>query len=300
MKVVDNSLRGQPRRLSEVINDIELIEVDVRDQQLMTETLSGPPWVFHLAAINGTENFYSHPDLVLDVGIRGMLSVVHACIASSVPDLVVASSAEVYQTPAVIPTGEDAALCLPDSNPRYSYGGSKIISELIAFNYGKNHFRKVQVFRPHNVYGPDMGWKHAVPQLITQAIDLNVSSENANEIFKIRGSGTETRAFAFIDDVINGILLMYEKGKTREVYHIGVDVETSILDLANHIIDWSGKKYSIAPGEPLAIGAERRCPDISKMKSLGYRPKNWYTRWRSKTADWYFNNSHLQHKNPLL
>ena len=66
---------------------------------------------------------------------------------------------------------------------------------------------------------------------------------------------------------------MYEKGKTREVYHIGVDVETSILDLANHIIDWSGKKYSIAPGEPLAGSAERRCPDISKMKSLGYGQK---------------------------
>ena len=84
----------------------------------------------------------------------------------------VASTAEVYQTPAVVPTPETIPLMLPDSlNPRYSYGGSKIVTELIAFNYAKEHYRKVQVFRPHNVYGPNMGWKHVVPQFILRALD---------------------------------------------------------------------------------------------------------------------------------
>ena len=138
----------------------------------MTETLSGATVVFHLAAINGTENFYSHPDLVLDVGIRGMLR--GACF--------IAFSAGFSRC--FLGGGLSNTSCNPDrrrccamsarSQIQDTYGGSKIISELIAFNYGKNHFRKVQVFRPHNVYGPDMGWKHAVPQLITQAIDLNV------------------------------------------------------------------------------------------------------------------------------
>ena len=60
---------------------------------------------------------------------------------------------------------------LPDSlNPRYSYGGSKIVSELIAFNYAQDHYRQVQVFRPHNVFGPNMGWKHVEPQFIMRAL----------------------------------------------------------------------------------------------------------------------------------
>jgi UDP-glucose 4-epimerase len=96
-----------------------------------------------------------------------MFAVAEAAIDAGVENLVVASSAEVYQTPKKIPTTEEVELCLPNStNPRYSYGGSKIASELIAMNIGKDHFKKVQVFRPHNVYGPDMGWKHVIPQFI--------------------------------------------------------------------------------------------------------------------------------------
>ena len=54
---------------------------------------------------------------------------------------------------------------VPDpTNPRYSYGGGKIISELMAINYGRKFFERVLIFRPHNVYGPDMGWEHVIPQ----------------------------------------------------------------------------------------------------------------------------------------
>ena len=64
-----------------------------------------------------------------------------------------------------MPTDESAPLAIPDPlNPRYSYGGGKLISELMAINYGRKYFDRVLIFRPHNVYGPDMGWEHVVPQ----------------------------------------------------------------------------------------------------------------------------------------
>ena len=54
---------------------------------------------------------------------------------------------------------------MPDPiNPRFSYGGGKIISELMAINYGRKFFERVLIFRPHNVYGPDMGFEHVLPQ----------------------------------------------------------------------------------------------------------------------------------------
>src|ERR1700747_2408768 len=80
-----------------------------------------------LAAVNGTKFFYTRPELVLEVSVKGMLNVLDACLAHGVGELFVASSSEVYQTPAKVPTDETAALSIPDPlNPRYSYGGGKI------------------------------------------------------------------------------------------------------------------------------------------------------------------------------
>ena len=132
-----------------------------------------------------------------------------------------------YQTPCVVPTpGDDSADAARQPQPsRYSYGGSKIVTELIAFNYAQEHYRKVQVFRPHNVFGPDMGWKHVEPQFIVRALDAAPRTATATPRSTIQGDGTETRSFCYVDDVVQGILTMYADGGHREVYHIGSDVE---------------------------------------------------------------------------
>ena len=131
--------------------------------------------VHHLAFVNGTEFFYSQPDLVLDVGVRGMVNVIDSCRKHNIGTLMLASSSEVYQTPPKVPTDETAPLAIPDPlNPRYSYGGGKLISELMAINYGRKYFNRVLIFRPHNIYGPDMGWEHVVPQL---ALRLNAAAQ---------------------------------------------------------------------------------------------------------------------------
>lgn len=281
---VDNMARGDQSRFADVADQVDLRTTDVRDEDAVGAAIKGCEVVYHLAAINGTENFYTRPELVLDVGLRGALAVVNACRAVGVPDLVLASSAEVYQTPPVVPTDESVALMLPDSlNPRYSYGGSKIVSELIAFNYAQEHFRKVQVFRPHNVYGPDMGWKHVAPQFILRALDA-LEGDGA---FPIQGDGSETRAFAYVDDVVDGIVRMYEKGAHREVYHIGNDEEVSILQLAEIVGETLGGQLRVQPGVAAEGATPRRCPDISKMRALGYDPAVSLRDGMARTADWY-------------
>lgn len=297
--VIDNMTRGTPVRLEPVKDCIQLHNIDIRDEDAVTNVVKGAEVVFHLAAVNGTENFYKHPELVLDVGIRGAIAVVNACRNAGVPDLVAASSAEVYQTPAVIPTPEDAALMLPDSlNPRYSYGGSKIITELVALNYAKDHFNKLQIFRPHNVYGPDMGWKHVIPQFILRAQELLLEEKSSD--FKIQGDGSETRAFCYVDDIVDGILKMYEHGEHRNIYHIGNDAEVSIADLVSEVGSVMDGKLNIVPSEPTEGGTPRRCPDISKMRSLGYDPKVDLRKGLELTVDWYLNNPRTGSENKLL
>ena len=300
VSVVDNMVRGDASRFGEVADQVCLYSVDVRDEEAMTAALSGADVVMHLAAINGTENFYKQPELVLDVGIRGALATVNACRRASVPDLVIASTAEVYQTPNKVPTNEETPLMLPNSlNPRYSYGGSKIISELIAFNYGQDHFRKVQVFRPHNVYGPNMGWKHVIPQFILRAADA-ITSDRGCSPFPIQGDGYETRAFAYVDDVVNGILTMYENGGHREIYHIGNDEEVSIRELVARLGDIFGVELKILPTVAAAGGTQRRCPDISKIRALGYSPKTNLNDGLRRTVEWYLENRRIPLNNKLM
>lgn len=298
--VIDNMLRGDQSRFAEVSDQVTLVSCDIRDEAAVTNACKDADVMFHLAAINGTKNFYTQPELVLDVGVRGAISVMNSCRKAGVPNVVVASSAEVYQTPSVVPTPEEVPLMLPDSlNPRFSYGGSKIVSELIAFNYGKDSFEKVQVFRPHNVYGPNMGWKHVLPQFIQRACEGQVGADG-KVLFPIQGDGTETRAFAYVDDVVDGIILMQEKGENREVYHIGNDHEISILELVKCVGERLEVNLDIQTSAPAAGNTPRRCPDISKMRLLGYNPAVQLQEGVARTADWYTANLGSRPENDLM
>lgn len=293
---IDNYIRGQASRLANAQGAIERVTLDVRDKDALVEALRGVECVFHLAAVNGTENFYTQPQLVLDVGVRGALAVSEACIEAGVPDLVVASSAEVYQTPRVVPTDETIEMVIPDSlNPRYSYGGSKLISELIAFNYCRDKLRKVQVFRPHNIYGPDMGWKHVVPQLIEKI----VAAGDGGSI-TLQGDGSETRAFCYVSDVVDGIVRMWRDGESMNVYHIGSMEEVAIRDLARITAEALGTRVDLIAG-PAAAGATlRRCPDIGKMQAIGYAPSVSLVQGIERTVAWYRENPAPTDSNPLL
>jgi nucleoside-diphosphate-sugar epimerase len=278
VRILDDASRGRTDRLAGV--DVEIVSGDVRDGAVVHAATRGVDTVLHLAFINGTQFFYEKPKLVLDVGVRGMLNVLDACVAHGVPTLVVASSSEVYQTPPHIPTDETVALSVPDVwNPRYSYGGGKIISELLAVNWSSEHFERMMIFRPHNIYGPDMGGEHVIPQLVDK---LRRSRD-----IELQGDGRETRAFCFVEDFVAGVMVVLEHGAHRNIYNIGTQEEVEIADLARRIARRMEIDARITPGPPAAGGTRRRCPDIAKLAALGYRP-----RWKlddglAPTVDWY-------------
>ena len=295
MRVVDNNSRGDAANLGEVKDDVEFVEADIRDRDAVIQAVRGVDSVVHLAAVNGTEFFYSNPELVLDVGIRGMLNVIDACRAENIGDLIVASSSEVYQTPPSVPTDENVEISLPDIlNPRYSYAGSKIISELIAINYGRTAPERVCIFRPHNVYGPAMGWEHVLPQFILRAVDGIEATPNGLVPFPIQGDGSQTRAFIHIDDFIEALMYVLSKGEHLNIYHIGNPEEISILEVAQKVVRHFGRDAEIIPGEAALGGANRRCPDISKIKALGFAPRISFADGLPQIAEWYAANAHMR------
>jgi len=297
VRVLDDNSRGNARRLADVADDIEFIAGDIRDSGVVARATQRIDEVHHLAYVNGTQFFYNQPDLVLDVGVRGMVNVIDACRKHDIGTLVLASSSEVYQTPPQIPTDESAPLTIPDPlNPRYSYGGGKLISELMAINFGRKYFDRVLIFRPHNVYGPDMGWEHVIPQMALR-LDAAVRSQPAGRLkFQIQGTGKETRSFCFIDDLVAGVMLMLEKGEHLGIYHVGTAEEISIADLARRIAGARGRDIELISGKSMPGGAARRCPDISKLARLGYKPRVSLGEGLKPTLDWYWSNIELAPK----
>ncbi|MBU1031634.1 NAD-dependent epimerase/dehydratase family protein [Patescibacteria group bacterium] len=299
VRVLDNQSRGSMRRLDGLKGRFEMIKGDIRDPKLVEKACQGVDMVLHLAYINGTEFFYTKPELILEVGVKGMMNVLDGCIKHHVRQLLLVSSSEVYQTPPIIPTPEAVPLVIPDPlNPRYSYGGGKIISELLVLNYGRKFFKRVIIVRPHNVYGPDMGWEHVIPQLTLRMKNI-IENNKSKEIIKlpIQGSGKETRAYIYIDDFTNGILKILDKGKHLEIYNIGTMQEVSSKQLTEEIGACFNIKIKIVPGKLNKGSTLRRCPDVTKLKKLGFKQKTSLKNGLQKTVQWYNVFAHLQPKN---
>jgi nucleoside-diphosphate-sugar epimerase len=272
VRVLDDNSRGDAARLRDLRDRIELVHGDIRDAAVVARACEGVDVICHLAFVNGTEFFYTKPELVLDVAVKGISNVIDGGMRHHVPELMVMSSSEVYHEPDRVPTDETVALSIPDPlNPRYSYAAGKLLSEVMALNFGRRHFERVTIVRPHNVYGIDMGAEHVIPQFVARMKALQ--SHAASPIpFSIQGTGLQTRSFVFVDDFIDGVMMVLDRGAHLGIYHIGTLEEVSIEALARLVAEHFGRPIKIVPGPPADGGTNRRCPDITKMMKLGYQP----------------------------
>jgi len=287
VRSLDNDSRGSRHRLGDVASDVEFVVGDMRDPDVVRKAAAGVECVCHLAYVNGTEFFYTMPEVVLEVAVKGAFNVIDACVKEGVPEFVLASSSEVYQTPERVPTPEDVPLVVPDPhNPRYSYGAGKILSEVLAINYGRRHFQRTTIFRPHNVYGADMGWEHVIPQFVVRTRAL--CQEVAGKILlPIQGTGQETRAFIYVDDMIEGVLLVMDKGEHLGIYNVGTEDEVTVETVAKEVGRFYGRELTVAPGVLQPGGTKRRCPDVSRLRALGFAPRTSLRDGLAVTIKWY-------------
>ena len=269
VRVLDDNTRGRNDRIADIASDIEFIQGDVADLSLTEAASRNIDTIVHLAYVNGTSNFYNYPGKVLNVAINGIISVASAVSKCNVRNLILASSSEVYQFPKIFPTPEDIEMVVPDLlNPRYSYGLGKIVQEFYAY-HAMPELDKLTIFRPHNIYGPDMGNLHVIPQIFEKAL----KSKKVGSGFEIEGTGEQTRSFCHIDDFIQGFSLMLKFSERKQIFNIGTSEEVSIGDLATRIAKICGVSEMLLHSELPAGGTSRRIPDLTRLVSLGYKPK---------------------------
>ena len=288
VRVLDDNSRGHPRRLEAVQNQIEVVVGDVRDLAAVQSATDGCDVVWHLAFINGTRHFYERPDAVLDVGIKGTLNTLEASLECGVRRYVFASTSETYNTPTHVPTTESERLMIPDvTNPRFSYGGGKIAGELMTLHYGGHRGLETVIVRPHNIYGPDMGFAHVIPEIVQRIMERSEGLTRTHIELPIQGDGLETRAFCYVTDGAAGFRIAGTDGGSGEIYHLGREEEVSIRDLILGIGRTLGVELTLVPGELREGGTKRRCPDIRKLSGLGYVPQVDLERGLEATVRWY-------------
>ena len=267
--VLDDLSRGNINKLEEVEKNISFIDMDIRDSEKVINIFKNNNFtgVIHLAYINGTENFYTRPEEVLEVAISGIQNIIQGTRLARIDEFYLASSSEVYQNPEIFPTPEDVKLVVPDPyNPRYSYGLGKIIQEFMTLNFLKN-IKKVVIFRPHNIYGPDMGFGHVVPELF-----LKIKEAKGNFI-ELKGSGKQQRSFCYIEDFISAFEILVDIDTPSGIYNIGSNFESEIIEVAKIISSLYNRKLEFQTSQPPLGETSRRLPDLSKLRNLGYAPK---------------------------
>jgi nucleoside-diphosphate-sugar epimerase len=285
VKVFDNNFRGREDYIADLKGKIEVIKGDIVSFEQVKNAFKRVDTVFHLAAINGTEYFYKIPDRVLNVNTKGTINTVEALEGSEVEKYVFFSSSEVYGTPEYYPTDEKHKLVVSDSsNPRFTYSGSKIIGEIYTHTFCNKLGIDYSIIRPHNIYGPKMGYEHVIPQFITRIVK--------KEEFTIQGDGSQTRSYCYISDAIDGIMAIGNKKTNGETFNLGNDKEEiTALQLSKIVAEVAGVQVMPKFVHLLAGSTPRRKPSIDKArKLLGYEPKVSLREGLKLTFEWYYND----------
>lgn len=263
VRVVDNLSTGRESNLEAVRDRIEFFKGDIRDPVTIIEAVEGVDIVFHLAAKINVEESYAKPELYWEVNVLGTKLIVESMVRMGVKRLIFMSSAAVYGNPVYLPINEEHPL-----NPLNPYGETKLEAEEIIKERVEKGDVEAVIVRLFNAYGPRQeGNPYAG---VVQKFIERVSRGEPPVIF---GDGLQTRDFIYVKDVVDGLIHIMEKVEGSMVLNLGTGVETSILDLANLILEIYGRR-NLKPifRDPRPGDVRRSVAGISRLRRLGWCP----------------------------
>ncbi|MEZ4805959.1 MAG: NAD-dependent epimerase/dehydratase family protein [Flavobacteriales bacterium] len=258
--VVDNLLTGDVAKLPTAgVPNLHFIKCDVNRFEDISSVFYAYRFqhVFHYAAVVGVKRTTDNPVMVLR-DIDGIRNVLDLSKNTGVQRVLFSSSSEVYGEPVEIPQNERTT----PLNSKLPYAIVKNIGEAFLRSYAKEYGLEYTVFRFFNTYGPKQSRDFVVSKFLRAAM--------ANEDITIYGDGSQTRTFCYIDDNVDACLNAFHKRLViNDVVNIGSDVEITIKELAELIIELTGSSSRIVHLPPLEEGdMTRRMPDVTRMKEL--------------------------------
>lgn len=223
---------------------------------------SKPEIIFHLAADAYVPYSFDHPFEVMATNLHGTLNMLDAAMKiKRFKRIVCTSSSEIYGTALKSSIDESHPL-----NPTSPYATSKVAADRFAYSYSVTYGLPVAIIRPFNTYGP----RHTY-DVIPKFIDLALK----NKQITVYGSGSQSRDFTYVDDMVCAFLVMGEDPKAvGQVVNFGTGKDVSINRIARLVVQLSGSKSKIVHLSKRVAEVKRLCCNSNKA----YRLFRWKAR----------------------
>jgi nucleoside-diphosphate-sugar epimerase len=214
-------------------------------------------WCFHLGSPASPPWYLKYPLITVHANTTDL----ELCLQHS-KKLLFTSTSEIYGEPLKHPQSETYWGNVDSFCMRSVYDESKRLGETLCYIYGN-----AVVVRLFNSYGPGMNFNdgRCMINFIKQALKGNLMT--------IYGDGTQTRSFCYVSDTIDGIMTVMKKAPIREVYNVGNYHEITIRGLVDVVKEVTRSKSKTIYLPLPSHDPTKRCPDCSKLKSLGWKPK---------------------------
>lgn len=280
VRVLDNFITGNRENLKPFLNEIELIEGDIRDKEIVKKALKGIDFVSHQAALRSVAKSVEDPIETHDVNASGTLNILIGAKEAGVKRLVYASTCAAYGDAKKFPQKETDAIA-----PISPYGASKLAGENYCGVFAKTLGLEAVSLRYFNVFGPrqnpESKYSSVVPAFIFDIMKGRTPL--------IDWDGKQSRDFVFVKDVVQANLLALKaKGAPGEVFNIGNGYPTAIFDILMHIAKILNKKITPQFGPKREGDVRKVYSDITKArKVLGFRPSVTLKQGLKLTIDWF-------------
>ena len=273
--ILDNMSTGMPTNLTNIQNNVDLVNGDVLDKKLVDNLVNQCDYVIHLAAALGVFNIVNKPLESLRTNLMGTENLLESANKNSKP-ILIASTSEIYGKNDKVPLNEeDDRIIGHPLKSRWSYSEAKAVDESLAYFYYLENKLPIRILRFFNTVGPRQVGQYGmvVPRFVTAAL--------RNKPIQVYGSGDQIRCFCHVDDAVRALLLVMDSDKAiGQVFNVGNNQQISIMDLAKKVIEItnsSSRIEKIAYEDAYPDGFEdmqRRVPDISKIsRVLGWTPE---------------------------
>jgi nucleoside-diphosphate-sugar epimerase len=263
--------------------NLSLIKGDVRDPEVVRKAMGGATHVVHLAAIAGVDTVIDNPLLTMDICIKGTFNVLEAALEQDhIERFIDFSTSEVFGRYAFRVGEGDVTALGAVGEARWTYAVSKLATEHLCHVMHRQHELPTVAIRPFNIFGPGQVGTGAIHHFVVRALK--------GEPLTVHNDGDQIRAWCYIDDMIDGLLLALEReqaiGKTFNIGNPRTAI--TVYNLANLIVTLSGSKSKVLNVEWPHPDVELRIPNISSARGLlGFEPKIDLPPGLERTIAWY-------------
>ncbi|KXS42830.1 MAG: NAD-dependent epimerase/dehydratase [Methanolobus sp. T82-4] len=243
---------------------VDLVKDDIRSS-VAQDLVSDHDIVIHTAAQISVKKSMEDPLFDADNNVFGTLNLLEGARKGDLEKFIYFSSAAVYGNPEYLAVDEKHPV-----NPMSPYGASKLCGEKYCTMYHDAYGLPTVCIRPFNIYSPRQDPSNPYSGVITKFME-RVSQDLPPIIF---GDGGQTRDFVSAHDIVNMVMLLSDdRDHNGEVFNVGTGVKTSVIELADMIMDLFDLDMDIEFRDPMQGDIRDSYSDISKAKKVGYRPQ---------------------------